>query len=61
MSKVWREFRIEKAKKIQVWKIALDGERYWTTSGQLNGKMQEFSDVPGPKGKEGRRRTLGCR
>lgn len=50
---VWREFRIEKAKKTQVWKIALDGQKYWTQSGQLDGKMQEFSDIPGPKGKEG--------
>lgn len=47
----WREFRRVKAKRTFVWKIKQEGESYITESGQLDGKMQQFSDTPGPKGK----------
>ena len=50
----WREFRfLRKGKAALVWKIRNDGESYITESGQLNGKMQVFSDSPGDKGKFG--------
>lgn len=49
----WREFRHDSKGKSapQVWLIAQDGERYFTQHGLLGGAIQEFSDVPGDKGK----------
>jgi ATP-dependent DNA ligase len=49
----WREFRHGKGTKVQVWKIRQDGEYLYTEHGQLGGAQQNFSDRPGPKGKEG--------
>ena len=57
----WREFRfLRKGKAALVWKIRNDGESYITESGQLNGKMQVFSDSPGDKGKFGTFIEKGC-
>lgn len=47
----WREFRLKKGKKFQVWRIRQAGESYVTEHGQLDGKMQTFTDTPGDKGK----------
>lgn len=47
----YREFKIGKGNKVQIWKIAQDGESFTTEHGQENGKMQVFSDTPGDKGK----------
>lgn len=49
---MWREFRLKKGSKVLLWKIRQDGETYYTTHGQMDGKMQEFNTTPGPKGKE---------
>lgn len=49
----WREFRLIKGKKVQVWKIRNLGTKYETEHGLLNGAMQNFSDAPGDKGKTG--------
>lgn len=48
----WREFRIVKSKKTQVWKIKAEGGKLITEHGQLDGKFQQFADVPPSKGKE---------
>lgn len=49
----WREFRfVRKGKAPLVWMIKQDGERYFTQHGQLDGAMQENTDIPGSKGKE---------
>ncbi|MBC8295801.1 MAG: hypothetical protein H8E55_08415, partial [Pelagibacterales bacterium] len=49
----WREFRfLRKGKASLIWMIKQDGESYFTRHGQLDGALQEFSDTPGPKGKE---------
>jgi DNA ligase-1 len=48
-----REFRNVKKDKTLVWKIWQDKDTYYTESGQLNGKMQQFSDTPGDKGVAG--------
>jgi ATP-dependent DNA ligase len=51
---VWREFRAPSSKsKDKIWKIAQDGNTFYTRHGIVDGAMQEFSDVPGAKGKEG--------
>jgi len=49
----WQEFRMKRTNGASplLWMIKQDGERYYTQSGQLAGKMQKFSDVPGDKGK----------
>lgn len=47
----WREFRLTKNKRTQVWKIRQSGESYETEHGMLDGAMQNFSDRPGDKGK----------
>ena len=45
----WREFRRGNL----YWKIRQDGESYTTEHGQVGtDKPQQFSDTPGPKGKE---------
>ena len=49
---MWREFRLTKNKKTLVWKIKQEGEKYTTQHGMIDGAQQEFSDVPGCKGKE---------
>lgn len=49
----WREFRLVKGQKTQVWKIKNLGTKYETEHGQLGGAMQVFSDSPGAKGKVG--------
>ena len=49
----WREFQLKKSGKVLVWKIRQNGESYEVEHGQKNGKMQNTSDTPGPKGKEG--------
>ena len=50
----WKEFRfVRKGKADLLWKIAQDGDRYHTEHGQVDGAMQENSDSPGSKGKEG--------
>jgi ATP-dependent DNA ligase len=50
----WREFRFDrKGKASLLWMVRQDGEFYHTKFGQVDGKMQETSDRPGPKGKEG--------
>ena len=46
----WREFRYQTSKKVLVWMIRQLGEKYETSHGQLNGKMQVYSDIPGDKG-----------
>ena len=51
MSENWREFRLIKNKKVLVWKIRCENDTYYTESGQLGGKQQNFSDKPGEKGK----------
>lgn len=51
---MWREFKFARGKSAPlVWKIRQDGERYFTSHGIQDGAMQEFSDVPGDKGKPG--------
>lgn len=47
----WREFKLAKSKKVQLWKIRQDGEFYETEHGQLDGQQQQFRDRPGDKGK----------
>lgn len=47
----WREFRLTKNKRTQIWKIRQNGESYETEHGILDGAMQNFSDIPGDKGK----------
>jgi ATP-dependent DNA ligase len=47
----WREFRLTKSKKTQIWKIRQLEESYETMHGFENGAMQTFSDTPGDKGK----------
>ncbi len=51
----WREFRREGRGKNSdlVWMVRQDGEIYYTRSGIVGGKLQEFSDNPGDKGKPG--------
>lgn len=50
----WREFRfVRQGKADLVWMIRQENESYFTRHGQLDGVMQEFSDTPGSKGKEG--------
>jgi hypothetical protein len=50
---MWREFRLKKGARTQVWKIRQLGESYETEHGILDGKQQTHSDTPGSKGKEG--------
>jgi ATP-dependent DNA ligase len=49
----FREFQLTKGKKTLIWKIKQEGEKYITQHGQIDGAQQEFSDIPGSKGKEG--------
>ncbi len=53
MNTDWREFRLVKGKRVQVWKIRQLGDAYETTHGILDGQFQVFSDKPGDKGKFG--------
>jgi len=50
----WREFRfVRKGKASLVWMIKQDRDSYSTRHGQYEGQMQEYSDIPGDKGKPG--------
>ena len=49
----WREFHREGRDNTLVWRIAQEGDNYFTEHGITKGSFQKFSDTPGPKGKEG--------
>ncbi|HVI43131.1 MAG TPA: hypothetical protein VM577_21185, partial [Anaerovoracaceae bacterium] len=50
----WREFRFARGKASPlIWKIKQEGEKYLTSHGIMGGAMQDFSDLPGDKGKSG--------